>query len=121
MEIHAKPRSDMRRSTVQYYYMVTIHKHQVLDVVQKNEIEATIFVLTMTYPSMIIINEAYETSGAYGQLHVHLIVRTSKPIRYTKLTKLQGFRIRYDRLKEQSDVHRAQVYVSKDQYQYIQP
>ncbi len=97
------------------YYMITIHKHQVKDIVKKNELEAVLYVLQFTFPNLIVINKAYETSGLYGQLHLHLVVRTP-PIHYSNLSKLQGFRIRYDRLYTRTDVHQAQQYIAKDQY-----
>ncbi len=114
---HAKPRS-LRRSTVQYNYLITITKHAKLASVSKTDLNEVLAVL-IGIQHIKIINIAYEISGLYNQLHLHLIARSSSGLRYTKLSKYNGFRVHYARLHNQSDLHRAQVYCAKDQYNYL--
>ncbi len=114
---HAKPRS-LRRSTVQYTYLITIIKHAKLAPVSKTDLDEVLAVL-IGIQHIKIINIAYEISGLYSQLHLHLICRSSSGLRFTKLSKYNGFRIHYARLHTQADFHRAQVYCAKDQYQYL--
>ncbi len=111
--IRAKPRRQRRLQ----YYMITIHKHQVKDLVTQKELETVITALKYNYTSLSIINTAFESSGHYGQLHVHLVCKSNTPLRYTEFSSYHGYRIHYTKLVTQSDVHRAQLYVAKDQYE----
>ena len=68
------------------------------------------------YWEMFIVNEAYEYGGRYNKLHLHLIVRAHRTLRFKGFTSIQGFKVRYDRLYTQADIHNAQDYITKDKY-----
>ncbi len=114
-----KPSATVQERKRQSYYLITIRKSRVFDTVKKNELEAIIFVLRITFPEITIVNLAFEKICKYGQLHAHLIIRSRSRLRYSNLKTLQGFYLDYKQLKEKDDVHRAQVYIAKEQYQYL--
>ena len=100
---------------VTYYYMITVHASQKRRKVLMSELKAVIFVLKFIQ-RVHLVNECYENSGEYEQLHVHLVARSKYPLYYKAMSKLKGYRIHYDRLVTSRDVHNAQIYVSKSQY-----
>ncbi len=99
------------------YYLITIRKCKVFDLVSSKELESVIDRLKYINPAITLINECYETGGHYGQLHVHLVVRSLRRLNYRTLKYYQGFYVDYKPLDTIQDVHRAQIYVSKEQYQ----
>ncbi len=109
-----------RYSIDHYYYLVSISSHKKNIKVTKSELEAILFVLKYVQ-KLDIINKAYETSGLYQQLHLHLVVRSLERLNYKQYSSHKGFQIRYDFLNTQSDLHRAQVYVAKEQYDSFNP
>lgn len=108
----SKERSDV------YYYLVTVSHQQKLHKVKK-PILNSIINLAEFYQEFHIINKAFETSGRYKQLHCHLIVWTDYPLKYTDYNQSYGYQIHYVQLQTQTDLHQAQIYVSKDQYNSI--
>ncbi len=100
-----------------HYTLITIRKSRVFDLVNEKELKRVIKKLKDKNRELVIINECYESGGHYGQLHVHLIVRSIKRLNYNRVKYVKGFYVNYRPLKTIGDVHRAQVYVGKEQFQ----
>ncbi len=102
-----------------YYYLVTIANNNKLFPVTEDPLESIVN-LAEYYQEFHTINKCYEYGGKYGQLHCHLIVSTDYPLKYTDFNQIYNYRINYQQLLTREDVHRAQLYVTKDQYNDFQ-
>ncbi len=97
------------------YYMVTIHAHSKFRKVTRDELNSAVNFLKKQYHSIKIINVGYEYRHNF-QLHVHLVVRTDHTIRYIGRYRL--LQIHWYKINDQTDLHKKQIYVSKEQYDY---
>ncbi len=97
-------------------YFITIRAHKVKDPVTCCKLSAVLNHLRHKVP-FHVINTCFEKDPTYNQLHAHAIVRSLHPIWYKGLTSYSGFRVFYQALDFQRDIHKAQVYCAKDQYQ----
>ncbi len=99
-----------------YYYLLTIRKCRVKEKVTEKQLRDILWVES-TLRDYRVINSHVENDGAYNQLHLHVILVTEgRYIRYQSVHNIAGFHIHYQLLPERSDVHKAQIYVSKGQY-----
>lgn len=99
------------------YYLITISKHKKTDQSTWSELDTMILYLKYIYHYIKVINVGYEYGSMYGQRHVHLIVRSNCALNYKKLISFNSHQFYYDRLYSEADLHNAQLYVTKDQYQ----
>lgn len=78
--------------TRQYYYMVTVRKHQVKDFVTVQHLD-TILDLAIKGLNATVEHVVYEIETTFNQLHLHCIVKTKFRVCYRARCKLSGFRI----------------------------
>ncbi len=102
------------------YYFLTIRAHKVHQKVTCCELSHVINHVKwmLAGKSMTIVNVCYEVDPTYKQLHAHAIVRTTHYLDYRGLISYAGYRIYYQPLVTQNDLHRTQVYCAKDDYQW---
>ncbi len=99
-----------------FKYLATICKHRVKDIVTTQNLKDIYAYLEIVFPTAIIINEGIEAHGLYKQLHAHIIIKSKKPLHWASHTSFNGFRIFYRMLTTKADLHRAQIYCAKHQY-----
>ncbi len=92
-------------------YMITIRKHQVKDYVNKYMLDEVAEYLEQGIKSFYIIQQVYENSGMYKQLHYHAIAKVSKNFRYKPFVEYNGFQIQWTRVY---DYFKACAYLLKD-------
>ncbi len=95
------------------HYMLTITKHQKKDHVTPEELDEVVVKLQNSIDNFIVYEDAYENSGKYKQLHMHLIVSTDEAFRFSpRWTSLDGFQLKWKRVY---DMRKAINYIYKDQ------
>ncbi len=99
-------------------YLLTVRKSQVLDVVSPSDLHFQILYLKLKLPDLKVINCHYEIDPIYSQLHAHLIVRSTNPIYFKDNCAHDGYFFHWVPLYTRTELHRAQVYVSKGYYMY---
>ncbi len=100
----------------QYYYMVTICKHQVKDWVDEKQLSAVFRRICNTHPfDLHIVDYDTEIDPIYKQLHAHAVVHSPIPIIYKNMiTSYNGFRIYY---KEVGSLPGALSYLHKNEFE----
>ncbi len=76
-----------------FKYLISIHRHQVKDYVNKKDIDTIVSTLTDKLPILKIKFHTYEISPKYKQLHYHALVESSLRVRYKDNSQIDGFRI----------------------------
>ncbi len=103
-------------------YMLTISafkKNSIITILELSSAFWTIKqILELLGNQLEVVNHYYENSGKYNQLHTHSIIRVAGFFRYNKHTKVGPFKLDWKYLKTTTDIHYAQIYVSKDQYEH---
>ncbi len=94
-------------------FLVTISAFQKTASITKHALDSALWVLLLN-KDLEVINYGLEDSGRYSQNHLHLIIRSHGYSKYT--TKIGPFHIDWKVLRTQIDLHRAQLYVTKEQY-----
>lgn len=102
-----------------YIYIVTIRKSQVLDFVSYSSLKDRIRALSEYLPNMRIKLKGFEAHGMYRQLHVHMMVYSSKKINYRKVNKKfynDGFIYHFElcTINSCADMQRICDYISKN-------
>ena len=101
-------------------YLVTITAFNKKRKVLEHELNSALHTLLQLLP-LRVINYGLENSGRYSQNHLHLVLQQTIPyFRYKGHNKIGPFQIDWKYLRTDQDIHRAQVYVAKEQYQYIE-
>ncbi len=106
----------LERLRLPYYYLVTIEHQFKRYEVEDYEIEQILDTFHVVFPDITIIQASYEFGKIYKQLHLHLIIRSEKYFQYFKLKTLNHFHIHYKPIYTRTQLHRSQVYLSKDQW-----
>jgi len=106
----------IQKHTNDKYYFITITPHSLKKVNSYAKIHMVFNTLCYNFPFMTIVNKSYELGSKYGRLHLHLLVRSPQTLSYYKQTSINNFQIFYKKLYNQNDVHRVQLYISKDKY-----
>jgi len=92
-------------------YLMTVARHNVKAFITKQDIQQVIKLLEDSIEGFKIIQQAYEISPVYKQLHGHFIVVTSKTVCFRRNCSLLGFRIQWSPIY---DLPKAIRYVTKD-------
>lgn len=113
----------------QYFYLLTIAKHQVKDYVNKSQLDKIVNSIKYKHDSLHVINYCYEISPKYNQLHFHGIVRLNHKISYKLNCSLGGFRLQWKPIynwvganqyitKEASDIYKQEQILEENFYHH---
>lgn len=96
-------------------YLLTLHKFQVKEYVSPAELNYILQQLRWKNPTMALRTWSYELSPMYNQLHMHLLVTTSKPVNFKENSKMTNFRIFWSPLKRitRPEISRCYDYIHK--------
>ncbi len=94
-----------------YKYLITIAKHQVKDYVGQEDLDLVHAILKSRLTDLYIPYWAYEVSLRYGQLHMHGVALTRRPVFYKEHNSILGFRVQWSKIY---NLKRAIDYVYKD-------
>ncbi len=92
-------------------YLLTITKHKKTDYVLPQDIYPVLSILRLDLPTLVIIDQSFERSGHYTQLHYHAIVSITDYFKFKSYTSIKGFQLSWACI---NNLYGAQRYIFKD-------